>query len=66
MNAHLTSSALVSTTLPTPFDRMTNEKQIHIRPETNADVLAIEEVTVTAFKNAEHTDHNEQFIVRDL
>lgn len=45
---------------------MTNEKQIHIRPETNADVLAIEEVTVTAFKNAEHTDHNEQFIVRDL
>lgn len=45
---------------------MTNERQIHIRPETNADVLAIEAVTAAAFKNAEHTDHNEQFIVRDL
>ena len=43
-----------------------NERQVHIRPETNADVLAIEEVTAAAFRNAEHTDHNEQFIVRDL
>lgn len=29
-------------------------------------MLAIEAVTAAAFKNAEHTDHNEQFIVRDL
>jgi putative acetyltransferase len=45
---------------------MMKERQIRIRPETNADVLAIEAVTAAAFKNAEHTDHNEQFIVRDL
>lgn len=66
MNAYLTSSALVSTTLLTPFDRMANERQIHIRPETNADILAIEAVTAVAFKHAEHTDQNEQFIVRGL
>ncbi|KAL5361497.1 hypothetical protein BJX96DRAFT_152124 [Aspergillus floccosus] len=37
-----------------------------IRPETNGDKQVIEEVISAAFLNAEHTHHNEQFIVRDL
>ncbi|OAA79403.1 Acyl-CoA N-acyltransferase [Akanthomyces lecanii RCEF 1005] len=45
---------------------MTNAKQIHIRRETVCDAPVIEEVTAIAFMNAEHTDHNEQFIVRAL
>ena len=40
--------------------------QLHIRPETPADVAAIEAVTIAAFLNAPHTGHNEQFIVRGL
>ena len=39
---------------------------IIIRPETGADHDAIEALTVAAFLNAPHTDHNEQLIVRDL
>ncbi|CAJ1894579.1 hypothetical protein PEKONANI_03632 [Aeromonas jandaei] len=39
---------------------------IIIRPETGADYDAIEAVTVAAFLNAPHTDHNEQLIVRAL
>ncbi|KNG90876.1 hypothetical protein ANOM_000994 [Aspergillus nomiae NRRL 13137] len=46
--------------------RMTSETQIRIRPETDSDVSAIDEVISTAFLNAEHTDHTEQFIVRGL
>lgn len=45
---------------------MTSASQIFIRPETDRDVPAIEQVTSAAFMNAEHTDHNEQFIVRSL
>ena len=37
-----------------------------IRPEEPRDVPAIELVTIEAFKHAPHTDHTEQFIVRDL
>lgn len=37
-----------------------------IRPETPDDVAAIEAVTVSAFLNAEHTSHTEQFIVDGL
>ncbi|WP_429083612.1 GNAT family N-acetyltransferase [Aeromonas bivalvium] len=39
---------------------------ILIRPETGADHDAIEALTMAAFLNAPHTDHNEQLIVRDL
>lgn len=39
---------------------------IMIRPETDADYDAIEAVTIAAFLEAPHTDHNEQLIVRDL
>lgn len=39
---------------------------IIIRPETGADHDAIEALTVAAFLNAPHTDHNEQLIVRAL
>ncbi|KAH8424829.1 uncharacterized protein LDX57_002572 [Aspergillus melleus] len=45
---------------------MTNATPIRIRPETKSDVAVIEEVTSTAFQNADHSNHNEQFIVRDL
>lgn len=37
-----------------------------IRPETAADVAAIHDLTVAAFRDAPHTSHTEQFIVRDL
>jgi putative acetyltransferase len=37
-----------------------------IRSETAADVESIESVTATAFLHAEHTGHNEQFIVNAL
>lgn len=46
--------------------RMTSARQIFIRLETESDAPVIEEVTSNAFMNAEHTDHNEQFIVRGL
>jgi putative acetyltransferase len=45
---------------------MTSEMSIRIRPETTNDESAIEEVTLAAFMNAEHSDHNEQVIVRNL
>lgn len=37
-----------------------------VRPETPADILAIERVTQAAFENAPHTEHNEHLIVRAL
>ena len=39
---------------------------IQIRPETPADIAAIEAVTVAAFATAEHSSHTEQFIVAAL
>jgi putative acetyltransferase len=39
---------------------------IKIRPETAADVPAIEAVTISAFLKAPHTSHTEQFIVSAL
>ncbi len=39
---------------------------IWIRKEAPADVAAIEAVTISAFLNAAHTDHTEQFIVNAL
>jgi putative acetyltransferase len=39
---------------------------IKIRTETAADVAAIDAVTVSAFLNAPHTSHTEQFIVSAL
>ncbi len=40
--------------------------KISIRPETAADIAAIEKVTTSAFLNAPHTSHTEQFIVNAL
>lgn len=45
---------------------MTSSNQILIRLETESDAPTIEKVISTAFLNAEHTNHNEQFIVRNL
>lgn len=39
---------------------------LRIRNEAPGDAAAIEAVTVTAFLDAPHTDHTEQFIVRAL
>jgi predicted N-acetyltransferase YhbS len=39
---------------------------LFIRPEIPEDVPAIHTLTVTAFLNALHTNHNEQFIVDAL
>jgi putative acetyltransferase len=39
---------------------------IQVRNETPADVPAIEAVTISAFLNAPHSGHNEQFIVGAL
>lgn len=39
---------------------------LHIRPETAAEVAAIDAVIVAAFRNAPHTQHTEQYIVRAL
>jgi len=39
---------------------------MRIRSELPSDAAAIEAVTVAAFTNAAHTDHTEQFIVREL
>lgn len=41
-------------------------KTLIIRPEAKDDIPAIEAVTVSAFLNAPHTDHNEQFILAGL
>lgn len=46
--------------------RITNARQIRIQPETESDSPAIEEITSAAFRNAEHTIHNEQYIIRGL
>lgn len=40
--------------------------KIVIRSETNADVSAITEVTVVAFKTLEISNHTEQFIIAEL
>lgn len=40
--------------------------RFEIRPEIPADIAAIEAVTIAAFLNAQHTGHNEQFIVSAL
>ncbi|MDX3775646.1 N-acetyltransferase [Chromatiaceae bacterium AAb-1] len=39
---------------------------MRIRNELPSDTTAIEVVTVAAFKNTAHTDHTEQFIIREL
>lgn len=39
---------------------------MRIRSELPSDTVSIEEVIVAAFKQAAHTDHTEQFIVREL
>lgn len=39
---------------------------MRIRKENTSDATAIEAVTVAAFKDAAHTEHTEQFIVREL
>lgn len=39
---------------------------MRIRSELPSDSAAIESVTVSAFRNAAHADHTEQFIVREL
>lgn len=39
---------------------------LSIRPEVPADIPAIHTLTVAAFLNAPHTDHNEQFIIDAL
>ena len=39
---------------------------IKIRKETAADIAAIQAVTISAFLNAPHTSHTEQFIVEAL
>lgn len=39
---------------------------MQIRSETPLDADPIERVTIAAFKNADHTEHTEQFIVREL
>ncbi|KAE8162929.1 hypothetical protein BDV40DRAFT_264274 [Aspergillus tamarii] len=45
---------------------MTSRLPVRIRPETKSDVPAIEAVTSAAFLNAEHSEHNEQFIINGL
>lgn len=39
---------------------------MRIRSELPSDTVAIEAITIAAFKNATHTDHTEHFIVREL
>jgi putative acetyltransferase len=46
--------------------KITSARQFYIRLKTENDVPAIEDVTSTAFINADHTNYNEQFIIRDL
>lgn len=45
---------------------MTSTRPIRVRPETRNDESAINEITSAAFMNAEHSDHNEQIIIRHL
>jgi putative acetyltransferase len=51
-----------------PFARNTNASfmTLTIRPETPADIAAIETLTAAAFENAPHTDHTEHFVVNAL
>ena len=46
--------------------RMTSARPIRIRPEAKNDESTINETILAAFMDAEHSDHNEQVIVRDL
>ena len=39
---------------------------LKIRDENKSDIAAIDKVTTAAFLNAPHTDHTEQYIVREL
>lgn len=39
---------------------------IHIRNETDADINTITEVTISAFKTLDISDHTEQFIIEEL
>ncbi len=48
---------------PASLEKLMNLK---IRNENNSDIEAIEAVTTAAFLNAPHTDHTEQYIVREL
>ena len=50
------------------FHEITQDKSmtIQLRHETPDDIAAIEAVTTTAFADAPHTSHTEQFIVRAL
>ncbi len=43
-----------------------NFMNLKIRNENNGDIDAIDKVTIEAFLNAPHTDHTEQYIVREL
>ena len=47
-------------------EQETMNREIVIRNETDADVTAITEVTITAFKTLEISDHTEQFIIKAL
>lgn len=40
--------------------------KVRIRPETSRDIEVIDKVTIEAFRNAPHTDHTEQHIVKAL
>jgi len=52
--------------LSTRNESSTMTTHVLIRPETPADASAIEALTLAAFRDAEHTSHNEQDIVRAL
>lgn len=43
-----------------------NYMNLKIRKEEKGDIDAIEKVTIEAFLNAPHTDHSEQYIVKEL
>ncbi|HBX38237.1 MAG TPA: GNAT family N-acetyltransferase [Pseudohongiella sp.] len=45
---------------------MSATEPVIIRPETQADIEAIEEVIVAAFEDMPYSDHTEQIIVRQL
>jgi putative acetyltransferase len=45
---------------------MTSTRSVRIRPETRNNESAIKEVTLAAFMITEHSNHNEQNIIRDL
>lgn len=47
-------------------DFMPNTATLLIRAEQDADIKAIEQLTITAFQSAEHTSHTEHLIVNAL